>query len=54
MSKDTVILKQQTPLIHFQAEQEGAALRASELRPKIDKFIINSLEDFDKELFDKY
>lgn len=54
MSKTTVILKQQTPLIHFQAEQEGAILRASELRPKIDKFIIDSLEDFDKELFDKY
>ena len=54
MSKDTVILEQQTPLIHFQAEQEGAILRASELRPKIDKFIIHELEKYNKELFVKY
>ena len=35
-----VKLKQHTPLIHFQWNQKGATLRASELKPKLDKFII--------------
>ena len=33
-------LKQHTPLIHFQHEQHGATLRASELKPKLDRFLI--------------
>lgn len=33
-------LKQHTPLIHFQADQHGATLRASELKPKLDRFLI--------------
>lgn len=33
-------LKQHTPLIHFQHDQDGATLRATELRPKIDAWII--------------
>lgn len=33
-------LKQHTPIIHFQHDQYGATLRASELKPKLDKFII--------------
>ncbi len=37
-------LKQHTPLIHFQAEQFGATLRASELKPKLDKFLIEQLQ----------
>jgi hypothetical protein len=32
-------LKQHTPLIHFQAEQSGATLRATELKPKFDRFL---------------
>lgn len=36
-----VTLKQHTPLIHFQHDQEGATLRASEVKPKLDKFIYN-------------
>ncbi len=36
----TFTLKQHTPLIHFQHEQDGATLRATELKPKLDKFII--------------
>lgn len=40
MNKFTVTLKQHTPLIHFQHDQEGATLRASEVKPKLDKFII--------------
>lgn len=32
-------LKQHTPIIHFQSEQSGATLRASELKPKLDRFL---------------
>ena len=32
-------LIQQTPLIHFQSQEEGACLRASEVKPKLDCFI---------------
>lgn len=38
-----VTLKQHTPLIHFQHDQYGATLRASEVKPKLDKFIIKYL-----------
>lgn len=33
-------LKQHTPLIHFQHEQAGATLRATEVKPKLDRFLI--------------
>ena len=33
----TVTLKQHTPLIHFQPGQCGATLRASEVKPNLDK-----------------
>lgn len=33
------ILKQHTPIIHFQSDQNGATLRATELKPKFDKFL---------------
>ena len=33
-------LKQQTPMIHFQSGEEGATLRAGEVKPKLDRFII--------------
>ena len=36
-------LKQYTPLIHFQHDEAGATLRASEVKPKLDKIIINRL-----------
>lgn len=38
-----VKLKQHTPLIHFQHAQEGATLRASEVKPKLDRFILERL-----------
>lgn len=38
-----VTLRQHTPLIHFQHDQEGATLRASEVKPKLDKFILGKL-----------
>lgn len=37
----TVTLKQHTPLIHFQYNQDGATLRASELKPRLDKYLID-------------
>lgn len=37
-------LKQHTPIIHFQHYQSGAALRASEFKPKLDKFLIRKLK----------
>lgn len=43
-----VILKQHTPLIHFQHEQCGATLRASEVKPKLDRFLIDKLGGIDK------
>lgn len=41
MLKLTFTLKQQTPLIHFQHDQAGATLRATEVKPKLDRFIID-------------
>jgi len=37
-------LKQHTPIIHFQHDQNGATLRATEVKPKLDRFIIEKLE----------
>ncbi len=42
-----VTLKQHTPLIHFQHDQEGATLRASEVKPKLDSFILKKLGNGD-------
>lgn len=54
----TVKLKQHTPLIHFQHDQYGATLRASEVKPKLDRFLIEKSENGDfeewKELFVGY
>lgn len=36
-------LKQHTPLIHFQHPQEFATLRSTEVKPKLDKFILKKL-----------
>jgi hypothetical protein len=49
MNKLTVKLKQHTPLIHFQHNQEGATLRASEVKPKLDRFIFRKLGNNDME-----
>lgn len=37
----TYELKQQTPLIHFQYDQQGATLRATEVKPKLDRYLIS-------------
>lgn len=36
-------LKQHTPIIHFQHDQVGATLRATEVKPKLDRFILMKL-----------
>lgn len=40
----TFKLKQHTPIIHFQSEQKGATLRATELKPKFDRILIEQFE----------
>ncbi|WP_418640439.1 hypothetical protein [Sulfurimonas sp. ST-27] len=37
-------LKQHTPIIHFQSEQNGATLRATELKPKFDRFLLENVK----------
>ena len=36
----TYLLKAQSPMIHFQHSAEGACLRATEVKPKFDRFLI--------------
>ena len=43
MQKLEFTLKQHTPLIHFQHDQAGATLRATEVKPKLDQFLIEEL-----------
>jgi hypothetical protein len=43
--KLTFTLKQHTPIIHFQSEQNGATLRATELKPKLDRFLLGIVKD---------
>lgn len=40
MYQATFTLRQETPLIHFLHDQPGATLRATELKPKLDRFIL--------------
>ncbi len=42
--KLTFKLKQHTPIIHFQHDQHGATLRATEVKPKLDRFLIDKLK----------
>ena len=43
MEKIQVKLIQHTPLLHFQYDSEGATLRATEVKPKLDKFLVGKL-----------
>lgn len=57
MAKLRITLNQHTPLIHFQPEQEGATLRATEFKPKLDKFLVENAFGDSKnyeENFEKY
>jgi CRISPR/Cas system CMR-associated protein Cmr1 (group 7 of RAMP superfamily) len=47
-------LKQHTPIIHFQSEQIGATLRATELKPKLDRFLIEHIFQNDVSQYKKY
>ncbi|MEI7587745.1 hypothetical protein, partial [Runella sp.] len=47
------LLRQQTPMIHFQHEHPDATLRATELKAKLDKFIFKKLEKQYKEKADR-
>ena len=44
--KFTVQLTQHTPIIHFQHDQAGATLRATEVKAKLDKFIFKFFDKF--------
>jgi hypothetical protein len=35
-------LKQHTPMIHFQGDEQGATLRATELKPKLDRYLMRN------------
>ncbi|CAA6815691.1 MAG: Unknown protein [uncultured Sulfurovum sp.] len=52
--KATFSLKQHTPIIHFQSEQSGATLRATELKPKFDRFLIKHVFNNEFEQYKKY
>ncbi|HPF52160.1 MAG TPA: hypothetical protein PK335_11330 [Draconibacterium sp.] len=54
MYKLEFTLKQHTPLIHFQHDQAGATLRATEVKPKLDQFIIEKLLEEQNIRFDYY
>jgi hypothetical protein len=44
-----ITLKQHTPLIHFQHDQDGATLRATEVKPKLDRYLIKKYSLTEKE-----
>ncbi len=46
--KLTFTLQQHTPMIHFQHDQAGATLRGTELKPKLDRFIIQKMGGWEK------
>lgn len=51
MEQLTVILRQHTPMIHFQHNESRATLRASEVKPRLDKFIIEHDKEHEKSDF---
>lgn len=46
MFESVFTLRQETPIIHFLHDQPGATLRATELKPKLDRFILNDFQTF--------
>lgn len=47
-------IKQHTPIIHFQSDQAGATLRATELKPKLDRFLIESVYKNEKIKYENF
>lgn len=41
--KLTLQLEAQAPMIHFQSNESGATIRASEVKPKLDRFLLRKL-----------
>lgn len=55
MQRFEIELKQHTPIIHFQYNQDGATIRATELKPKLDKFLLKEVfKDSDFEGYKEY
>lgn len=52
--KRTITLAQNTPIIHFQHDHAGATLRATEVKSKLDKFIIKDLARVCPDIFLEY
>ncbi len=52
--KTVLNIRQHTPLIHFQSDQRGATLRATELKPKLDRFLIEQVFCNDEEKYGKF
>lgn len=44
--KMTIKLLAQSPMIHFQGKIDGATLRGSELKPKLDRFLTKKIENW--------
>jgi len=40
----------QTPIIHFQHTQSGAALRATEVKPKLDRYLYRHIDEYEKKI----
>jgi len=40
-------LEIKSPIIHFQHDQAGATLRATEVKPKLDRFILEKMGEDD-------
>lgn len=49
--KITYELEQLTPMLHFQGKETGATVRASEMKPKLDRFLA---EWYDKEMLEEW
>ena len=43
MEKITFILEQHTPMLHFQPLQDDAGLRASEVKPRFDRWLVDNV-----------
>lgn len=54
MYKLEFTLKQHTPLIHFQHNQEGATLRASEVKPKLDWYLREAFMQIRPDIYKKF
>ncbi|MBL7790871.1 MAG: hypothetical protein JNK77_01010 [Saprospiraceae bacterium] len=50
----SIQLKQHTPLIHFQHDQAGATLRATEVKAKLDKYLIIHAFNSNEDLYKQY